>query len=92
VRGTVAAAWRLHVVPATPTLLDLALSLPAMDVTRARQELGWAPRHSSLDAIGAFLEGLRAGEGMDTPPLRPDAGGPLRWRELATGVGRRDRL
>jgi UDP-glucose 4-epimerase len=92
VRTAVAAAWRVHAIPATPTLLDLALSLPAMDVTRARQVLGWAPRHSSLDAIGAFLEGLRAGEGMDTPPLRPDAGGPLRWRELATGVGRRDRL
>jgi UDP-glucose 4-epimerase len=92
VRTAVAGAWRLHAVPATPTLLDLALSLPAMDVTRAHEELGWRPRYRSTEAISAFLDGLRGVEGGDTPPLRADAGGPLRWRELATGVGRRDRL
>jgi hypothetical protein len=79
-------------VPATPTLLDLALSLPAMDVTRARRELGWRPRHTSTAAVGEFLAGLRGAEGAETPPLRTDAGGVGRWRELATGVGRRDRL
>ena len=89
VRAAVGAAWRLHLIPSSPTLLDLALGLPIMDVTRARTELGWTPRHSSLEAVGEFLEGLRAGAGMDTPPLRSDAGGKLRSREFATGVGRR---
>lgn len=92
VRSLVATAWHLHAVPASPTLLDLALSLPAMDVTRARTELGWQPTMSSLDAVTAFLQGLRATTGGPTPPLRADAGGPLRWREVATGVGQRDRL
>ncbi|MBW3551839.1 MAG: hypothetical protein KY442_13975, partial [Proteobacteria bacterium] len=74
------------------TLFDLALSLPVMDSGRARAELDWEPRHSSLDAIGEFLEGLRAGAGAPTPALRSEAGGRLRWREFATGVGARDRV
>jgi UDP-glucose 4-epimerase len=89
VRAAVAAAWKLHLVPASPTLLDLALSLPLMDVTRARTELGWTPTLTSLDAIREFLDGLRAGSGMNTPPLEADAGGRFREKELATGVGQR---
>ncbi|MBW3573594.1 MAG: NAD-dependent epimerase/dehydratase family protein [Actinobacteria bacterium] len=89
VRAAVSAAWRLHLVPASPMLVDLALSLPVMDSTRARTQLGWSPRYSALDAIGEMLEGMREGAGMSTPPLDPAAGGRFRWRELATGVGRR---
>ncbi|HWB71997.1 MAG TPA: SDR family oxidoreductase [Egibacteraceae bacterium] len=88
-RAAVAAGWHLHLVPASPTLVDLALSLPVMDTTRARTELGWEPAHSSLEAIQEFLEGLQEGAGMDTPPLQPKAGGAAREREIATGVGRR---
>lgn len=91
-RTAVAAAWRLHAIPASPTLLDLALSLPVMDTSRARRELGWEPQHGSLEAISEFLAGLREGAGADTPTLRADAGGRLRWREFATGVGSKDRL
>lgn len=92
VRSALASAWHLRAVPASPTLFDLALSLPVMDSSRARTELGWEPQHSSLDAIGEFLEGLREGAGERTPPLRSDAGGRLRWREFATGIGARDRV
>jgi len=69
-RCAVAAAWRLRLVPASPMLLDLFLSLPVMDTSRARSELGWDPAHSSFDAIRELLEGLQEGAGMDTPPLR----------------------
>ena len=89
-RTVVAAGWHLRAVPASPTLLDLALSLPVMDTRRVREELGWAAQHTSLDALRAFLEGLRTGTGGDTPVLGPRAGGRLRWREFATGVGGRD--
>ncbi len=91
VRSAVAAAWRLHLVPASPMLVDLALSLPVMDTTRARTELGWSPSRTALEALGELLEGMRDGAGMETPPLDPRAGGRLRWRELATGIGRRSR-
>ncbi len=89
VRTAVAAAWRLHLVPASPMLVDLALSLPVMDTTRARSELGWSPTHTALDAMGEVLEGIREGAGMETPPLDPHAGGRLRLGELVTGIGRR---
>ena len=39
-------------------------------------------------AAEEFLEGLRSGAGRDTPPLSPQAGGPGRVREFATGIGR----
>jgi nucleoside-diphosphate-sugar epimerase len=87
VRAAVAAAWRLHLVPASPRLVDLALSLPVMDSARARSELGWEPSRTSLDALAEVIEGFRQGAGMETPPLEPDAGGKLREQELATGVG-----
>lgn len=77
-------------MPASPQLLDLLLSLPVMDTTRARTELDWQPRHASTEVIAAFLEGLRTGAGRSTPPLLRDAGGRGRWREVASGVGSRD--
>lgn len=79
--------WRLRLVPASPYLLDLALSLPVMDTTRARTELGWTPRIDALDALEAVIAGMRTGAGGQTPPLDPRTSGPLRSRELATGVG-----
>lgn len=87
VRVGTAAAWRMRMVPASPYLLDLVGSLPTMDSTRARTELGWSPRHSAVHAIEEFLAGLREAAGMDTPPLDSKAGGLLRGREIATGVG-----
>jgi nucleoside-diphosphate-sugar epimerase len=89
IRAAVAAAWNLHLLPASPALVDLALSLPIMDTARARTELGWNPTWTSLEAIREFLEGLRNGSGMDTPPLEPRAGGKFRQKDLATGVGQR---
>jgi UDP-glucose 4-epimerase len=88
-RAALATAWHLHLLPASPHLFDAVLRLPIMDVTRARTELGWSPRHSAIDAIRAFLDGLHEGAGMDTPPLSRDASGPLRLREFTTGLGRR---
>ncbi|MDP9021976.1 MAG: NAD-dependent epimerase/dehydratase family protein [Actinomycetota bacterium] len=90
-RAAMAAAWRLHLIPASPMLFDLALSLPVMDTTRARTELGWEPSRTSQEAIREMMEGLREGAGMDTPPLHPKSGGKLRQREVATGVGERAR-
>jgi UDP-glucose 4-epimerase len=86
VRAALATAWQLHLLPASPQLFDAVLQLPIMNTARAGAELGWRPRHSSLDAVGEFLEGLRDGAGMNTPPLAPDTSGPLRIHEITTGV------
>ncbi len=86
-RAALDVLWRLRLVPAEPALLDLFLSLPVMDTTRARDELGWTPTVSSLDALQEVIDGMRAGAGGDTPPLDPATSGPLRREELRTGVG-----
>lgn len=88
-RAAMAALWRTHAIPAEPALLDLALGLPTLDTGRIRSELGWEPRHSSLEALRAFLAGVREGAGDSTPPLRPDSPG-TRVDELRTGVGERN--
>lgn len=82
-------SWRLRLQPTPPGWLDLALETPLMDTTRAREELGWSPRHSSGDALLELLEGIRRSDGEPTPPLAPRSGGPLRVRELLTGVGKK---
>jgi nucleoside-diphosphate-sugar epimerase len=89
IRPLVALTWHLHVQPTPPGWLDLALSVPLMDTRRARVELGWSPRHGADAAFRELLEGMRAGAGLDTPPLSPGTSGRLRRRELATGVGTR---
>ena len=67
----------------------MALAVPLMDVTRAREELGWEPFRDAREALMELLEGIREGAGIETPPLAPGSGGPLRVRELLTGVGKR---
>jgi UDP-glucose 4-epimerase len=82
-------SWKLRLQPSSPGWIDLALGVPAMDTSRAQELLGWEPEFSALQALEDLLRGLRHAEGGPTPPLEPNAGGPLRIRELATGVGQR---
>jgi nucleoside-diphosphate-sugar epimerase len=90
-RGAIALSWRLRLQPTPADWLDLGLSVPLMDTTRARAELGWAPVHTADDSLRELLDGLRERAGVPTPPLDPRIGGPLRLRELLTRVGGRDR-
>ena len=88
-RGAADLSWKLRLQPSPPGWIDLALGVPMMDTSRAREQLGWEPRASSLEALDDLLQGMRRAEGAPTPPLDPGAGGPLRAREVATGVGQR---
>lgn len=88
-RAAVRVAWAAHLVPASPGMVDLAAGIPVLDSTRARRELGWAPRFDAHEAVAALLAGLRTPAGGTTPPLAPRTSGPLRSHELATGVGER---
>ncbi|MGW4277031.1 SDR family oxidoreductase [Streptomyces seoulensis] len=69
-RSAIAAAWGLHLLPASPHLFDAVLRLPLMDCTRAHTELGWRPRRTAVEVIQEFLEGLQRGAGADTAPMR----------------------
>ncbi|MEU2185286.1 NAD-dependent epimerase/dehydratase family protein [Streptomyces thermolilacinus] len=75
VRTALAAAWSLRLVPSSPHLFDAFLRLPLMDCSRAREELGWQPRHTGTEAVEALLRGLREGAGLDTAPLHPRKAG-----------------
>lgn len=88
-RALTAFTWRLHLQPTPEGWLDLALQSPLLDSTRARTELGWAPRYTSREALVDLLEGMRDGASFDTPPLEAHAGGPARIGEFLTGIGRR---
>jgi UDP-glucose 4-epimerase len=88
-RAAASLSWKLRMQPSSPGWIDLALGVPMMDSTRAREELGWEPAVTSLEALDDLLTGLRNAEGAPTPPLEPTAGGPMRAREVATGVGQK---
>jgi hypothetical protein len=66
----------------------MALAVPLMDTTRVRTELGWSPRKRADEAFLELFEGLHDGAGHPTPPLDPRTSGPLRAREILTGIGR----
>jgi nucleoside-diphosphate-sugar epimerase len=69
VRAAMTASWQLRLQPTPPGWLDMGLSVPLMDTTRASEELGWEPRHSSVEAIRDVLSGIAEAEGEPTPPL-----------------------
>jgi ferritin-like metal-binding protein YciE/nucleoside-diphosphate-sugar epimerase len=81
-------SWRMRLQPTPPGWLDMALNVPLMSSDRAREELGWEPRHSGVDALEELLAGMRGGHGAETPPLAADSAGG-RLEDLKTGVGAR---
>jgi UDP-glucose 4-epimerase len=89
VRAAADLTWRLRLQPTPAGWLDMGMAGPVMDSGRIRRELGWTPRRSADDALLELLEGIRQTAGVPTPPLEPRAGGLLRWREFASGVGAR---
>ncbi len=64
-------SWRARLQPTPAGWLDMALAVPVMDTTRARTELGWAPRHRGDEALVELVDAMRRGEGFSTPPLEP---------------------
>lgn len=88
-RAGAAATFHLRLQPSEPGWVDMALNVPVMDTTRAREELRWRPQHTSVEALRELVDGIRDSAGIDTPPLAPTTGGPLRIREFLTGVGAR---
>jgi nucleoside-diphosphate-sugar epimerase len=74
-RTALAAAFTAHLVPTEPGWLDIGLKAPALDTTRARKLLDWAPFHRSDEVLEQFVAALGVGTGGPSPLLQP-AGGP----------------
>jgi nucleoside-diphosphate-sugar epimerase len=89
VRALADLTYRARLQPAPPGWLDMGLAVPTMDTRRAREELGWTPRHTAREALLELLAGMREPAGSPTPPLEARAGGRFRLGELRSGVGAR---
>jgi nucleoside-diphosphate-sugar epimerase len=92
VRAAAWASWKLRLQPTSPGWLDMGMQSPLMSCDRARELLGWSPSVSSTQTVLELLAGLQRQTGLPTPPLDPAAGGPLRVRELLSGVGATDHV
>ncbi len=75
VRTAVHAAFTAHVVPTEPGWVDIGTKVPALDTTRARKLLDWAPAHRGDEVLRQFVAALGRGEGAPGPLFDP-AGGP----------------
>lgn len=74
-RRVLALAWQGRLVPTDAGWLDMGLGVPLMSTDRARDVLGWRPQHDAAAALAELLEGMAAGRGTASPPMRP-AGAP----------------
>jgi nucleoside-diphosphate-sugar epimerase len=70
-RLLLSAAWLGRAAPVGPGWLDMALSAPLLDSTRAARELDFRPRWSALDSLRDLVAGIAAGAGTTSAPLRP---------------------
>jgi nucleoside-diphosphate-sugar epimerase len=84
-RAAARVTWLARLQPTSPDWLDLALGVPLLDCSRAREQLGWQPTRDGVETIRELLQGLADRAGGRTPPLRPGD----RPAEVAAGVGRK---
>ncbi|MPV36980.1 NAD-dependent epimerase/dehydratase family protein [Georgenia subflava] len=70
-RPLLSLAWQGRLVPTDPGWLDMGMGAPLMDTTRARTELGWAPVHDAEETLRELMEGMAAGAGHASGPMRP---------------------
>jgi UDP-glucose 4-epimerase len=69
VRKTLDLSWRARLQATEPGWLDMALGVPVMDTSRARNELGWSAKVSAVDALAELLSGIPVRSTGDTPVL-----------------------
>jgi nucleoside-diphosphate-sugar epimerase len=81
----VQATWRARLQPIDRGWLDMAFSAPLLATDRARQELGWTPRWSSLDAFADLIDGLLHDKGMPSPVLWPRSLRTALMRDVSHG-------
>jgi UDP-glucose 4-epimerase len=88
-RAGAAAAFHLRLTPTPAGWVDMALAVPLMDTSRAREVLGCQPRRDAGAALLELLDGIRTAAGSPTPTLEPNSGIASRAREILGGVGAR---
>ncbi|WIB67235.1 NAD-dependent epimerase/dehydratase family protein [Curtobacterium sp. MCBD17_035] len=70
-RAVVTLTWHLRIQPTDAGWIDIAANVPIMRTDKAREELGWEPQHTAVEAFADLVEGFRQGSSVP-------ASGPLR--------------
>ncbi|ROP36762.1 NAD-dependent epimerase/dehydratase family protein [Saccharothrix texasensis] len=71
-RNAARISWHLRLQPTSHGWVDLALTAPLLDATKAFTRLGWAPRHNARDTLRQLLDGIGREQGLQpSPPLKP---------------------
>lgn len=68
-RAVVGLSWAAHLQATDPGWIDMAAAAPIMDTSRARGQLGWKPRRTSLESLQYVLDGMAGGDGVKGSPL-----------------------
>jgi UDP-glucose 4-epimerase len=63
--------WLARAQPTSPGWVDLAAAVPVMDTSRIREKLGWRPERTPHEALREVVDGLAAGRGTGSAPMRP---------------------
>ncbi|SFB00592.1 Nucleoside-diphosphate-sugar epimerase [Amycolatopsis marina] len=88
VKAAAGLTWQVGVQPLHPGWLTLADQVAHVDTTRAREQLGWAPRWDGVSALKDLLEGMRDLAGAPSPPLEPNGKNGLLARLRSVPWGR----
>ena len=79
-------SWRARLQHIDRGWLDLAFTVPLLDCSRARAELGWVPKWTSTDALADLLDGVAHHAHTDSPPLRQRSMLDLLRRDVTDGL------
>ena len=79
-------SWRARLQHIDRGWLDLAFTVPLLDCSRARGELGWVPKWTSTDALADLLDGVAHHAHADSPPLRQRSMLDLLRRDVTDGL------
>lgn len=88
VRAGARVSWLLRLQPTPAGWVDMGTSVPMLSTRKAREELGWAPRHDARETLLELLDGIAAGAGEPTPPLTAADSVGGRVGELVRGTPR----
>ncbi|GLP78359.1 nucleoside-diphosphate sugar epimerase [Mycobacterium antarcticum] len=78
--------WRARLQHIDRGWLDLAFSVPLLNCSRARSELGWEPKWTAKEALADLLEGVADSAHTDSPPLRQRSLLDLLRRDVTDGL------
>lgn len=79
-------SWRARLQPIDRGWLDMAFTVPLLDISRAREELGWVPQWTSTDALADVIRGVAEEAHTGSPPLRRRSMVEQLYRDVTKGL------